>query len=205
MADIKEEADLLPPQDVVLAARSVMGSIDLDPWSCPDQNLLVQSARYFNRHQEDLDDICSRDWESRGERRAFMIAKGAKDTKRLLHKLLREYRVGRVKEAVVWIQHNESLARLPWLWNFPLCIPFKRLRPCWRIDDLDEFRTFSPAVWSFVAYLPPTESSAEYYSKLARFSVAFAGKGRVIVTEDSGSDDWEAGYRKATGHAYSYR
>ena len=93
--------ELLPPQDVVLNSRAVMGAIDLDPWSCPNQNLLVQSARYYNRYQEDLDDICARPWTCRGEKRAFMIGKGAKETKRLLHKLLREYRQGTISEAVL--------------------------------------------------------------------------------------------------------
>ena len=199
------DVNLLPPVDVALDARAVMGSIDLDPWSSPDQNLLVQSARYYNRHQESVDDICAQDWTSRGENRVFMVGIRAKDTRRMMHKLLREYRVGRVKEAIVWIQNNETLARLPWLWNFPICIPFKRLRPCWRNDDINQFRNFSPAVWSFVAYLPPTESAAEYQSKLARFSAVFSDKGRIILAEDAGSDEWEKGYTANTGHAFNYR
>ena len=86
MAD--DAVELLPPEDVVLGARAVMGSIDLDPWSCTIQNILVQSARYFNRDQEDINDICSREWQSRGERRVFAALKGAKDTKRILNKTL---------------------------------------------------------------------------------------------------------------------
>ena len=164
MADLDQPTELLPPQDVVLNARAVMGAIDFDPWSSPDQNLLVQSARYYNRLQEDIDDICSRDWKSLGEKRCFMLTRGAKETKRLMHKLLREYRVGRIKEAVVWLQHNESITRMPWIWNFPICIPFKRLRPCWRDEEVDAFRTFSPAVWSFVVYLPFRVNQREYTS-----------------------------------------
>ena len=205
MAELDSPAELLPPQDVILNARAVMGAIDFDPWSCPDQNLLVQSARYFNRLQENIDDICAQDWNSMGEKRCFMLTRHAKETKRLMHKLLREYRVGRIKEAVVWLQHNESITRMPWLWNFPLCIPYKRLRPCWRDEEIDSFRTFSPAVWSFIAYLPPTESTSEYHTKLARFSVAFSNTGRIVFAEDAGSDDWEKGYLKSTKHAYNYR
>ena len=200
----REEIELLPPQDVVLQARAVMGAIDLDPWSCPDQNLLVQSARYYNRCQEDLDDICSRSWDCRGEKRCFMIAKGAKDASRLLHKLRREYQQGTVSEAVIWLQHNESLARLPWIWTFPICIPFKRLRPCWRDEEIDQFRTYSPAVWSLVVYMPPTDNPAEYHNKVARFYSAFSTKGRIVICEDD-SNDWEKGYLKSTGHAFNYR
>ena len=196
--------ELLPPQDVVLNSRAVMGAIDLDPWSCPNQNLLVQSARYYNRYQEDLDDICARPWTCRGEKRAFMIGKGAKETKRLLHKLLREYRQGTISEAVIWLQHNESLARLPWIWNFPVCIPFKRLRPCWRDEEIDQFRTYSPAVWSVVFYMPPADTPDQYHYKLARFTQVFKTSGRVIFNEDD-SNDWEAGYQKSSGHVFNYR
>lgn len=206
-----DEVELLPPKDVVLSARMVMGSIDLDPWSCTAQNALVQSGRYFNRDQEDLDDICSRDWDSLGQRRVFTALKGATPTKRILNKLLREYRVGRVQEAVIWLQHNESLSRCPWLWNFPVCIPFKRLRPVWFNEDLESFRTFSPSAWSVVVYMPPSDDAEEYHTKLARFSSAFAEKGRIIqdelhgLTDLDGESDWEAGYKQATGHAYNYR
>ena len=207
----ESEVELLPPVDVVLAARMVMGSIDLDPWSCTVQNKLVKSGRYFNRDQEDLDDICSRDWESLGERRAFLALKGAKPTRRILNKLLQEYRVGRVKEAVIWLQHSESLSRCPWLWNFPVCIPFKRLRPVWFDDEVETFRSFSPSAWSVVIYLPPSDDAEEYHTRLARFSSAFAEKGRIIHDEIQGlgdidgDGDWEAGFKKATGHAYNYR
>lgn len=206
-----DETELLPPKDVVLGARMVMGAIDLDPWSSTSQNILVQSGRYFNRDQEELDDICSRDWKSLGERRVFTALKGALPTKRILNKLLREYRVGRVKEAVIWLQHNESLSRCPWLWNFPVCIPYKRLRPVWFNEDFEQFRTFSPSAWSVVVYMPPSDDAEEYHTKVARFSSAFAEKGRIIQDElqglsDLGGDgDWEAGYKQATGHAYNYR
>lgn len=201
----KEEAELIPPKEVILNARAVMGAIDFDPWSSPDQNLSVGSARYYNRHQEDIDDIIARDWECRGQKRAFMQCVGAKTTRRLMHKLLREYRVGRIKEAVIWMQNNESICRMPWLWNFPICFPFKRLRPLWYHDELDEFRTFSPALWSFIVYMPPTESSVSYHYKIGRFSASLSDIGRVVMADDAGDEEWESGYKIATKHAYNYR
>ena len=196
-----------PPQEVVLSARAVMGAIDLDPFGTVDGNRLVQSARYFNRDQEDVDSICAREWTCSEQGRVFIAPiGGAVPTRRLLNKTLREYRNGsNLKEAVIWLSHNESLTRLPWLWNFPLCIPFRRFRPAWYDDETDMFRTVSPAFWSPVIYLPPVSSPQQYDEKVMRFYAAFSGLGRIVHDTVNGSDDWEDAYEHLTGSAFDYR
>ena len=199
-------ASLLAPSEVILAARSVLGSIDLDPFGTVDGNRIVQAARYFNRDQEDVDDIVCRPWGTKDHTRVFIApVGGAKPTKRLLNKTLREYRSGVIKEAVIWMPHNESLIRLPWIWNFPVCIPFRRFRPTWWDDETDGFRTVSPAFWSPVIYLPPTETPQLYQEKLMRFHSAFAPLRRVILDESNGEDDWEQSYEAMTGKSFNYR
>jgi len=198
--------DLAPPQDVITLARAVLGTIDLDPYSTPLINRLVLAARIYDRDVELMDDIVHRDWTPAGERRVFLGPPvGAGATRRLLHKTLREYQSGRVSEALAWIGHNETITRCPWLWDFPMCMPFRRLRPCYFDDELEEFRTVSPSDWSAIVYLPPTDSPALYQTKLSRFNCAFSAIGRVIVNEYSGEDDWHPGYRAVMKQPYNYR
>ena len=91
-----------------------MGAIDFDPWSNKEINRLVNAAKFFDRDKLDLDTVLAREWELPGEKRAFIApAHGAQWTRRLANKALREYRKGRIDQALLWISHNESLTKLP--------------------------------------------------------------------------------------------
>ena len=59
-----DRCDLAPPTNIVLASRSVLGSIDLDPYSTKEINTLVQSAKIFDRNdgEDALHKIISQDW-----------------------------------------------------------------------------------------------------------------------------------------------
>ena len=187
-----------------------MGAIDFDPFATTDGNRMVQAARYYNREQEDLDDIISRTWETSGSGRVFLAPiGGAVPTRRLLNKALREYRSGEfVKEVIIWLAHNESLIRLPWIWSFPICMPFRRFRPTWYDEEVNDFRTVSPAFWSPVIYMPPIldfDAGEQSADKVMRFYAAFSGLGRIIHDTENGTDDWEDAYEVMTGASFNYR
>lgn len=197
---------LAPPDDLVLNARAVMGAIDYDPFSTPDVNRLVGAAKIEDRNSIQLDDVIAADWVVPGEGRVLVNAPPkAADSRRLLNKTLREYRKGTVQQAVLWIPNNETLIRLPWLWDFPVCIPFRRLRPNWWDEELEVFRGVSLTDWSAVFYLPPAAPSTLFASKLARFHTAFSHMGRVVFNELSGEGDWEKTYRIAFKKPFDYR
>lgn len=200
-----DKIDYGPPIEIVLPARSVLGSIDLDPFSTPKLNRIVTAARIYNRHKLELEDILAKEWDSRGEKRVFVgPPTGAAVTRRLLNKLLREYRAGRVSQAIAWIGHNESLIRMPWVWDFPVCIPFHRLRPCYYDEELDRFRNVSPSDWSAVIYLPPADDAYAFHAGVSRFHVSFAPVGRIVFNQYSGEDDWKEAYEVVMGKSYSF-
>ena len=202
----RQRVEIVAPSEVVLSARATMGAIDFDPFATVDGNRLIQAARFYDREENDIDDLTAREWN--GNRTFIAPIGGAQVTRRLLNKLLLEYRSGRVNEAVIWLTHNESLIRLPWLWSFPICMPFRRLRPTWYDDETNLFRTVSPAFWSTVIYMPPIidldagEQSAE---KVMRFYAAFSALGRIVHDTENGSDDWEDAYDVLTGKPFNYR
>jgi hypothetical protein len=197
--------DFGPPVEIILPARSVLGAIDLDPYSTPKINRVVTAARIYNRDKLTMDEIVSRPWESKGQKRVFVgPPTGAGATRRLLNKLLREYRAGRVSHAIAWIGHNESIIRMPWLWDFPICIPFRRLRPCYYDDEIDEFRNVSPSDWTAVLYLPPADDAYAFHAGMSKFHVSFAPIGRIVFNQYSGEDDWLEAYEVAMRKPFSY-
>jgi len=206
MSERPAKCDLAPPPEVLTPARAVLGAIDLDPYSTPVINRLVLAARLYDRDRDDIETVLARPWECPGQGRVFLGPPiGAGASRRLLNKTLREYRAGRVRQALIWLGHNETIIRAPWLWDFPLCLPFRRLRPCYYDEELDEFRTVSPSDWSALVYLPPSDSAADFHAHLSRFHVAFAPLGRVVFNQYSGEDDWVAAYQQTMKHPYNYR
>jgi hypothetical protein len=206
MSETPNKIDFGPPIEIVLPARSVLGAIDLDPYSTPKINQIVTAARIFDRDQLGMDDIVSRSWETRGQKRVFVgPPTGAGATRRLLNKLIREYRAGHVSHAIAWIGHNESIIRMPWVWDFPICMPFRRLRPCYYDDELEKFRSVSPSDWSAVIYLPPADDAYGFHAGLSKFHVAFSQVGRIVFNQYSGEDDWAEAYEIVMGRPYNYR
>lgn len=201
---LQHRLHLGPPPELVQAAKSVMGAIDFDPFSTRDLNRLVTAAHFIDRETHDLDTVVAMDWDLPGEKRALIAPPhGAEWTRRLANKTLREYRKGRVEQAVIWLANNEALTKLPWAWDFPVCIPFRRLRPSWYDDELETSRTVCPSSWSSVVYLPPVKAN-DFHTKLSRFHNVFFPIGPVILDESSGQRNWEKAYELCTGKKYNY-
>lgn len=206
MASAAQRKLLCPPKEVVISAKAVMGGIDFDPVGSVETHRLTNAIRYFNRDQMSTEEILAEDWKPPGQRRTFFAAiLGATEGRQVLNRILREYRAGSISQAVLWVSHNETLLRCPWLHDFPICFPFRRLRPCWYDDETDMFRNVGPADWSFVAYLPPADNAAEWFTKVSRFHSAFSHLGRIVLNEYCGETDWEASYKEMFKKAYSYR
>jgi hypothetical protein len=195
-----------PPREVILMARAVLGAVDLDPFSLPVINRAVMAKRFYDRSLEGVDDICARDWNAPGEGRAFVAPPGtAAEGRRILNKTLREYRAGRIRQALIWISHNENLIRCPWLWDYPVCIPFRRLKPLFWDDDWGEFVDVTPADWSAVVYLPPPDTAVDFHANLSKFHVSFSAFGRVVFNQFSGEGDWEEAYAAYMRKPYDFR
>jgi hypothetical protein len=195
-----------PPREIILMARAVLGAVDLDPYSLPIINRAVMAKRFYDRSTMSLDSICAKEWSAPGDKRAFIAAPGtAAETRRLLNKTLREYRAGHISQAVIWIAHNENLTRCPWIWDYPVCIPFRRLKPLYWDDDWGEFLDVVPSDWSAVVYLPPPDTAADFHAHMSRFQVSFSAFGRVVFNQFSGEADWEDAYAVYMKRTYNYR
>lgn len=197
--------DLAPPDAVIEIARCTMGAIDLDPYSTPLVNHVVQAARYLDR-DPDLAIAAGRHWSPAGEKRVLLAIPGGISASRCLaNKLLQEYRGGHISQAVLWLGNSEALAACPWIWDFPICIPWTRLAPTFWCDELEQSCRVAPAGWSPVVYFPPAFPSAAFSSGLAAFHAAASPFGRVVMDQWSGESRWQDCYKAATGRAYGER
>lgn len=193
-----DPVELLPPEEFIKGAQSVLTQIDLDPWSSRPATALIQPARSFIKGEKDLSDVMDEPWEGRV---ALWITDKQKDAHGLLHKLMREYQTGRCSAALVWFMRGELISRHPWIWDHMVCIPFRRIEPLWYDRDLETTRTIHTCHYSYLFYMPPTEQPAMEHG-ISRFHSTFASVGRIVYNTYSGEGDWQAGWKLATGRKY---
>lgn len=195
------QTSLSPPQKIVDLAHQVLGTIDLDPWSTKQTAILTQPKAFFDLDEELLVDVLAREWS--GAHRLFLaVPSGTRTTRALLNKTLTEYRQGRVREALVWIGSNEALLSTPWIWDHLVLMPWRRLRPQFRDNDLGRYVSVNPGSWSWVAYLAPAINPSLRHGAIARFHVAATPFGRIICDGAYAESDWVQSYEAVHGHPY---
>lgn len=179
------------PSEIVEAARATMGSIDLDPASCPLANETVKAKRYFTKEMDGL----AWDWYAdtafmnhpygKGEK-----ACGKKCTKKIcaerkhhisedipgnedwINKLVFSYRDGRVKQACALVFASTSEDWIEPLLNFPVCFIHGRV--------------LHPTPFTIAAGIKAkggTKGSAVFYlgPNIDRFHLSFSKLGSVYV------------------------
>lgn len=116
------------PARYVEAARSVMGSIDLDPASCKEANMVVKAARYFTQHDNGLaqDWIAKNVWlnppysspHSAPGKNGGQL-KG--QTGLFLAKLIRHVEQGDIQQAIICVNADTNRSWFRPLWEHPIC------------------------------------------------------------------------------------
>lgn len=168
------------PPGIALAAREVLGSIDLDPASCAAANTLVQASRFFSEYEDGL----AREWSGR----VFLNPPGGRvgcisEQKKWWRKLADEYAAGRVTTAI-YLGFNLQIlqtsqvgctdkTRLPM--QFPMCIPSRRIKFVHNQGGKLVVGG-SPAHASVIVYLPPKDVSRSLHA----FAKAFSPIGSVF-------------------------
>lgn len=134
------------PELYIEAAREVLGGFDVDPASCEMANETVQAARYFTVE----DDGLSRDWAGSvwlnppyGTDEA-----GASNAGRWASMLIRQYREGITREAILCVN---SLTHAPWfrqLWDFTVCLTDHRV--CFDSPENDRQRPMNGTAFIYL-------------------------------------------------------
>ena len=199
------KVELIPPEEAIDTAKAVMGAIDLDPWSSRGANAHILAARYYDK-ADTTERVLHYDWTPPNQGRLFLAATGGATVSRaLLNHAFLEYRAGRVQQGLIWIEHNETITKAPWIWDFPICMPFRRLRPRYYDEGLERLVAVAPSDWSVLLYLPPVKDHRRTADGISRFHTMCATIGRVVHDADSGQTVWMQGYEALMGKPYSHR
>ncbi len=113
-----------PPQ-YLTAVREVMGSIDLDPASNEIANKVVRAATYFSI----VDDGLSRQWWGRiFLNPPYGIENGVSNQAKWSDYLIKQYRGGKIEQAILLVNAVPSNKWFAPLWAFPICFTNHRIK-----------------------------------------------------------------------------
>ncbi len=165
------------PEKYICAVRKVLKTIKLDPASCDIANLTVRADRYYTVQQNGLAHswqaetlFCNPPYGRTGYRSNQEIWSC---------KLIAEYKVGNVKQAILLVNANTETLWFQRLCSYPLCLVRGRIN------------FYSPQGKDSGA----THGSAFVYfgSDVVRFTEVFNAFGRVVPATTTGSSTglWE--------------
>lgn len=171
---------LYPTPQLIDRARQVMGSIDFDPTSDPVQQVLVDATSVPSIEINPLQEH----WHGN----VWVAPKGAvRDNRLWLKKTLSEYRNGYIKSFIFFSSASELLRAEPVIWDYPVCIPFKRVKQL-RAGP-NGFEQVCPSTWNLLIYGPPLDQTLTDIDKVSLFYSTFRDIGRIIYSEFAG-DGW---------------
>lgn len=165
-----ESVEYYTPAWVIEAARSILGTIDLDPASCKIAQLTVKAKAYYTKEDNGFD----QEWRGRvWLNPPYSKSKISNKSNQQLwsQRLAQDYRVGKVTEAILLVKAAVGYKWFEALWDeFPVCFLRKRLsfaRPDGSSDGQSK------------------QGTAIFYmgNRLPAFTQVFSRHGRVIMAE----------------------
>ena len=171
---------LYPTPQLIERAREVMGSIDFDPTSDAVQQVLVDATAVPGVEGNPLQET----WHGN----VWVSPKGAvRNTRIWLNKTINEYRNGHIKSFVFFTSASEIVRATPVIWDYPICIPFRRIKQLRATSN--GFEPVCPSTWNVLIYGPPLETTISDIDKVTLFYNTFRDVGRIIFNEYAG-DNW---------------
>lgn len=184
--------DWITPVEFLPYIDALLGDIDLDPCTTEKANQEFIRAKNFYTQEDDGLNIeipwtgkvylfppsygrCS--WNKvRGTWRWGLRggANSCSPSKAWFNRLVKEWKLGNVYEALMFSINPEVLRTTPEIWDFPVCIPSQRPN---LIHGKNFFVLPTPFYWGFFVYLPPRELG---FSPSERFRDIFSHLGKVI-------------------------
>lgn len=175
-----ESNERYTPPEIIDAARSVMGSIELDAASCDLANLVVRADRYYTA----ADDALKLDWVARSVWCNPPYGKVHNQSRAglFLSKMVAEYTAGHFEEGILLVNAAPSAAWFLPAYRYPVCFTNGRL------NFLDH---------NLVPLTQPTKDNALIYfgDNVDRFIARFNGMVGTVVF----SEDWLVRWRERNG------
>jgi len=157
-----------------------MGSIDYDPTSDPVQQVLVDATSVSSIEVNPLQEH----WHGN----VFVAPKGAvRNNRTWFNKTVSEYRNNHIESFIFFTSASEILRAAPAIYDYPFCIPFKRVKQLRATGS--GFESVSPSTWNVIVYGPPLDQVMSNIDKITLFHNTFRDIGRICFNEFAG-DSW---------------
>ena len=157
-----------------------MASTAFDPPSEPVQQVFVDATSGPSLDSNPLNEH----W--RGN--VWVERKGAVRRYRIWwNKAIYEYRNGYINSFVFFTSASEIVRATPVIWDYPICIPFRRVKQLRATST--GFEPVCPSTWNVLVYGPPLDAMMNDIDKVTLFHNTFRGVGRIIYNEFAG-DSW---------------
>lgn len=164
-----ESAEWYTPAEIIEAARTVMGSIELDPASCPEANRTVRAQRIYTREQDGL----RQHWEARTAWLNMPYGRSEEDNRSnqaiWSTRLISSHHAGRIEQACMLTNAVPGNKWFTPLWQFPICFIEGRVQ---HVSPAGAPQRHSPTHPSCVTYLG---------HNVDRFAEVFAALGTVVL------------------------
>ncbi len=114
------------PPHVIEAVREVLGTIELDPASCPKANENVQAQRIYTKKENGL----MHEWYGN----VYLnppygrTSTGGSNLEHFTRHLIEQYECGNVRQAIMIIPVNTATSWFEPLWKYSICFPVSRIR-----------------------------------------------------------------------------
>lgn len=173
-----ESEEWYTPTAIVEAARSVMGSIDLDPASCEEANRTVKARRFYTREQDGL----SLPWDTPA---VWLNPPYGRDEDHKSNqatwtaRLVNDHNAGRVEQACALVNAMTGNKWFRPLWAFPICFVDGRIKFVAPIETNPDEKK-SPTHSSCVVYFGPN---------VERFVRVFSRLGHVVTPDRVARDE----------------
>ena len=162
-------------------AQHVITLDTFDPTSDPVQQVLVDAVSVPSIEINPLQEH----WHGN----VFVAPKGAvRNTRIWLNKTINEYRNGHIKSFIFFTSASEIIRASPVIFDYPICIPFKRVKQLRATSN--GFEATSPSTWNIIIYGPPLDEVLSNIDKVTLFHNTFRDIGRVCFNEYAG-DGWQ--------------
>ena len=162
---MSESNEWYTPSEYVEAARRVMGSIDLDPASCPQANETVNASTFYTKE----DDGFTQTWSGKVWcNPPYGKEDGESNQGRWTRRLIDAYESGEIEEAVFLVNAVTDRSWFEPFWNYAICFVSRRIK----FYSPDK-RSANPTHGSVIVYLgDDIEAFIDHFQEFGRVVVS---------------------------------
>lgn len=176
----KSSDEWYTPKKYIDAVRETLFVIDLDPASSATANQTILAEKIFTEQDNGLE----QSWYCNESTSVFCNPPYGKATKLWIQKIITEFELGNIKEAILLVNANTSSKWFSSLWNYALCFTDHRIKFISGEEAIQQNKLILPGIEYKPRKHQPTSGNVFVYfgDNQFRFKKIFEKFGNVVIT-----------------------